>query len=260
LLGVSRSSQAAALSVEWGPIKGVPSTARSVSLTKDLRRQIAMVDAQDGQEHHVRGVSLLELLKQVKAPKAVDAVVFVYADGMRIPVKLRDTAEVDAIFIAFEHGDVRERFNETYAIQNRFELPCPKVVYGKKLSAYSPWFYPTELKSIRLVTWAAYEAQLAQPTRRVSDRSGWGLYLAHCQTCHGIGGQGATRGPDFLGHMDAYRRVPPLAVTDEREHPSLHEKVKGFTEGTMPVMNHVSSKDIGTLWRWLHHIHDSSKK
>jgi cytochrome c553 len=260
MLCLSGVSEAAPLVVEWGPIKGVAAATKSVSVTRDLQRQTSVIDSQDGQEHNVRGLSLLELLKAVKAPRAVDAVVFVYADGMQIPVKLNDKASVDAIFIALEHGDVRERFNETYPILNRFDLPCPKVVYGKKLSSHSVWFYPTELTSIRLVTWSAYEAKLAQPTRRVSDRSGWALYLAHCQSCHGIGGHGAKRAPDFLSQMDAYRRVPPHAVTDESEHPSLHEKIKGFTEGTMPVLNHLSSREIGTLWRWLHAVHKSSKK
>lgn len=60
--------------------------------------------------------------------------------------------------------------------------------------------------------------------------------------------------------MAAYRRVPALAVTDLSQHPSLHEKVKGFTEGTMPVLNHISNKEITVLWRWLHAIHAGATK
>jgi hypothetical protein len=60
--------------------------------------------------------------------------------------------------------------------------------------------------------------------------------------------------------MEAYRRVPPLAVTDVSQHPSLHEKVKGFTEGTMPVLNHIPDQEIATLWRWLHAVHASAVK
>jgi hypothetical protein len=84
--------------------------------------------------------------------------------------------------------------------------------------------------------------------------------MKNCQPCHGIGGQGAKRGPDFLSNMDAYRRVPPLAVTDVSQHPSLHEKVKGFTEGTMPVLNHMTNAEISTLWSWLHAIHRGATK
>ena len=79
--------------------------------------------------------------------------------------------------------------------------------------------------------------------------------MRHCQSCHGLGGQGATRGPDLLTATDAYRRIPALAVTDRSQQPSLHEKVKGFTEGTMPVLDHISKEEIATLWRWLHAIH-----
>ena len=114
--------------------------------------------------------------------------------------------------------------------------------------------------SIRLVTGKAFEAELAQATRRFPDRSGWPLFVQHCQSCHGIGGHGAKRGPDFLSDMDAYRRVPPLAVTDVGQHPSLHEKVKGYAEGTMPVLNHIPDKDIAAIWRWLHAIHASATK
>ncbi len=141
---------------------------------------------------------------------------------MQVPVKLRDKDQVNAIFIAFEHGDVLNRFSDTYAVHNKFDVPCPKVVYGHKVNSYSIWHHPTQLASIRLVTWAAYEAQLLQTTRRFSDRSGWPVYMTHCQSCHGIGGQGATRGPDFLSNMEAYRRVPAHALTNEGQQPSLH--------------------------------------
>jgi hypothetical protein len=43
-------------------------------------------------------------------------------------------------------------------------------------------------------------------------------------------------------------------------HPSLHEKVKGFTEGTMPDLKHISNGEVATLWRWLHTIHSGATK
>jgi mono/diheme cytochrome c family protein len=248
------------VALQLGPISGTTSATRTLTFQQGTRRQTRAYDVQDAREHNVRGVSLSDLVAQAKAPKTVDAVVFVYSDGMRIPVQLADKTEVDAIFIALEHGDARDRFSTTYPLQNKAELPCPKVVYGRPLKAYSIWLYPTQLAAIKLVTWKLYEEALAQPTRQFPDRSGWPLYMKHCQSCHGIGHQGATRGPDFLGDMDAYRRVPPLAVTDLSQHPSLHEKVKGFTPGTMPVLNHISNAEIATLWRWLHAIHRSATK
>ena len=256
----AEAAQDAAVQIELGPIKGSANAKKTVSLDQDVKRQASVYDVQDGRDHNVRGVSLLELLAKIKAPKGVDAVVFNFTDGMQIPLKLSDKAEVDALFIAFEHGDVLNKFGTTYPVHNKFDLPCPKVVFSQKVATYSVWLYPTELTSIRLVTWKSYEAFLAQPTRRVTDRSGWALYLKHCQSCHGIGKQGAQRGPDFLSNMDAYRRVPPLAVTDQSQHPSLHEKVKGFTDGTMPVLTHLTNAEVATLWRWLHAIHASGTK
>jgi mono/diheme cytochrome c family protein len=179
---------------------------------------------------------------------------------MEIPVSLRDRSQVDAVFIAFEHGNVMEQFSTKYPVAKRLDLKCPKVVYRKRESSYSHWLYPTELQSVALVSWKLYEARLLQPTRKAADPSGWPLFLKHCQACHGIGGKGAKRGPDFLGHMEAYRRVPPLAVTDLSQHPSLHEKVKGFAEGAMPTLSHIPNKEIATLWRWLHAIHKGATK
>lgn len=257
---LARAAPGSIVQVELGPIKGAPSGARAVSFDLAARRKVTVHDVQDGREHFVRGVSLRELLAQAQAPRAADTAIFSYVDGMEIPVRLRDAREVDAIFLAFQHADDTIAFEPVYPVRDRFELPCPKVVYTRPIASYSIWLYPTELRAIRLVTWRLYEAQLAQPTRDFPDRSGWPLYLKHCQSCHGIGGQGAKRGPDFLSQMDAYRRIPPLAVTDRSEHPSLHEKVKGFTDGTMPVLSHIPSRDVATLWRWLHAIFRSATK
>jgi len=248
------------LVVEIGPIPGMATFSKTFSFNAASRRKTTWYDVQDGLEHHVRGVTLTDLLAAAKAPKAADTVVFGFADGMQIPVHLRDADEVKAIFIALEHGDPMEVYDRTYLLRNRPAIPCPKVVYGLQPANYSIWLYPTKLTRLSLVSWKSYEALLAQPTRQFPDRSGWPIYLRHCQPCHGLGGQGAKRGADFLGDLDAYRAIPPLAVTDRSQHPSLHEKVKGFTEGTMPVLNHVSNDEIATLWRWLHAIHRGATK
>lgn len=243
------------LTIEVEPVTGAPPETRAISLDEAALRQARRLDVQDAREHIVRGVSLRELVLLAHAPKSVNAAIFLFSDGMQIPVHLRDSAEVDAVFIAFEHGDARERFTRTYPLAGKPELPCPKVVYSRAATAYSHWLYPTQLASVKLVSWKAHQARLAQPTRSVPNRGGWRLYERHCQACHGIGGQGATRGADFLSDMEAYRRIPPLADTDWSQQPSLHEKVKGFTDGTMPVLKHIPDAEIATLWRWLHAIH-----
>jgi hypothetical protein len=248
------------LVVEIGPISGMAATSKTLTFNAASRRKTTWYDVQDGLEHHVRGVTLTDLLALAKAPKAVDTVVFDFADGMQIPVRLRESEEVKAIFIALEHGDPMEVYGRSYLLHDKAAVPCPKVVYGREPPNYSIWLYPTKLTRLSLVSWNAYEAMLAQPTRQFPDRSGWPIYMRHCQPCHGLGGQGAKRGADFLGDLDAYRAIPPLAVTDLSQHPSLHEKVKGFTAGTMPVLNHVSNPEIATLWRWLHTIHRGATK
>jgi hypothetical protein len=248
--------------IQIGPVEGVPTSTRSVSFEQAARKQRRVFDVQDGREHNVRGVALRALLAAANAPKAADTAIVVYSDGMQIPVHLADKPTVDAVFIAFEHGDAMDRFTARYPLLGRqMELGCPKVVYGRNVGkAYSIWRYPAEFSAIKLVTWKAHEAALAQPTRRLPDRSGWPLYLKHCQPCHGLGGQGAARGSDFLTDLEAYRRIPANAETGWDEHPSLHEKVKGFVDGTMPVLDHVSSAEIATLWKWLHAVHRGATK
>jgi len=248
------------LTVEIEPLRGAAATKKTLTFDQPTRKQVTWFDVQDGYEHNLRGLPLSEVLSLAKAPKGVDAVVFSYSDGMEIPLRLDQKDEVDAIFVALEHGDARNDFSTTYTMHDQSELPCPKIVYGRKVTEFSIWIYPGALTSLRLVNWKTYEAHLAQPTRRLPDRSGWPIYMRHCQSCHGIGSLGAKRGPDFLSDMEAYRRIPAFAVTDVSQHPSLHEKVKGFAEGKMPVMTKVSNQDIGTLWRWLHAIHNSATK
>src|SRR4051794_40308078 len=125
--------------VELGPITGSAGDRRTVVADSAALRQTTWYDVQDGHEHHVRGLPLEEFLARVKAPKAADAVVFEYADGMQIPVRLRDKDEVKAIFIAFEHGDAMERFDTSYPLLNKAVLPCPKVVYGRHVTTYDIW-------------------------------------------------------------------------------------------------------------------------
>ena len=257
---VARAANSGTIEVQLGPITGVASTARTVTVDSASRRQVSWRDLQDGLDHNLRGISLGELIGYVAPPKGADTVIFTFKDGMEIPVRLADKEEVKSIFIAFEHGDAMNKFSTTYPLHNRDELPCPKIVYGRRESLYSIWLYPTAFSGVRFVTQKAYEAELAQATRRLPDKSGWPLYMKYCQSCHSIGGHGAKRGPDFLSDMDAYRRVPPLAVTEVGQQPSLHEKVKGYTEGTMPVLNQIPEKEITALWRWLHAIHASATK
>jgi len=260
LAGAALAADSGAIEVQFGPITGVANSARTVIVDSASRRQVTWRDLQDGLDHNLRGISLGELIGYAAPPKATDTVIFTFKDGMEIPVRLKDKEEVKSIFIAFEHGDAMNKFSTTYPLHNRDEVPCPKIVYGRRESLYSIWLYPTAFSGVRFVTDKAYQAELAQATRRLPDRSGWPLYMKHCQSCHSIGGHGGKRGPDFLSDMDAYRRVPPLAVTEVGQPPSLHEKVKGYTEGTMPVLNQIPEKDIVTLWRWLHAIHASATK
>jgi hypothetical protein len=257
-----RAAEPFTISVQIGPVQGGPSATRNVSLAQASRQPARVFDVQDKQEHRVRGLSLRALLAQLGAPATADVALLLYTDGMQIPVRLSDRETVDAIFIALEHGDAMDRFSTTYTLHGwERELPCPKVVYDRKPTGkYTIWRYPTQFSGIQLVTWKLHEAALAQPTRKLPDRSGWPLFLRHCQPCHGLGGQGATRGPDFLGDMAAYRQIPAHAETGWDEHPSLHEQIRGYTEGTMPVLDQVSNADISKLWRWLRAVHESATK
>src|SRR5204862_1563140 len=143
------SAQPATVDVELGPITGMSGDKRTVVIDSASRRNVTWYDVQDGHEHHVRGLSLGELIATVKPPKAADTIIFTYKDGMEIPVRLRDREEVKSIFLALGHGDAMERqYADTYPLLNAAELPCPKVVYGRRASTYSIWRYPTALATV----------------------------------------------------------------------------------------------------------------
>jgi len=262
LSAAARAAGPAAIEIQIGPVKGTAPATFTVPLDQATRLRARTFDVQDKRDHEVRGIPFRTLLALANAPKAADTALILYSDGMQVPVRLADKQTVDALFIALEHGDAKENFTTRYPLfGGTMELACPKVIYSAKVgNAYSIWRYPMELSGVRFVTWTSYEAELAQPTRAMQDRSGWPIYVRHCQPCHGIGGQGAKRGPDFLSNMDAYRRIRPHAYRGWDEPPSLHEKIKGFEDGAMPVLDHVSNADISALWRWLHAVHRGASK
>jgi len=249
------------LRVEYGPISGTANEVRSLTMNDAAQTERVLFDVQDGLEHRVRGVSLADLIKLLKLPKHADAIVFVFENGMQVPVKLADRAEVGELFIALQHGDGTRRFQSDYLIhQGDEKVPCPKVVYSRRVDGYTIWRFPNHLQALRVVTWSQHEATLAQPSRHPPTHPGWKLYAKHCQPCHGMGGQGAARGPDFISDLDAYRRIPPLSDTSPGDPPSLHEKVSGRVGGQMPTLSHIPKADILTLWRWLHAVHSGATK
>jgi len=63
--------------VELGPITGVAPSKATVVVDSASRRQASWRDVQDGLEHNVRGLSLGELVAQVKPPKAADTAIFI---------------------------------------------------------------------------------------------------------------------------------------------------------------------------------------
>ena len=249
------------LPVRLGPIAGSSSQNQVVSLNQAALVQRRLYDVQDDDEHLVRGLSLAELLRKVKPPKSADTVIFEFENGMRLKAALRDKRSVASIFVAFTHGSDLGRFDRVYRLHPRGQINCPKVVYSRKVSGFTAWRYTSRVSALRLVSWSAYQAQVAQPTRQKPRGRGWKLYARHCQSCHGFGGRGASYGPDFIsGIAAAYRRVPPLKATDKSRHPSLHEKVRGAVKGRMPSLAHISNTDIGALWRWLHKVYRGATK
>jgi hypothetical protein len=246
----------AALRLELGPFKGgVPSSVQTLQFEGSALGKTRVLDAQDGESHLVWGMPLLELVGRLKKPKGADLLVLSFDNGMVVRVPLAARGELRALFVAFAHRDARGVYGVDYPLVGGRIIPCPKLVYQRPGSAYAIWHYTSQLTSIRLADASAYEAVLLQPTRQPPAQPGWKLYLQHCQACHGMGGEGAKRAPDFIGDLAAYRRIPPLAETDLSEQPSLHEKVDGSVVGDMPSLEHIPKRDIVEIWRWLHKVH-----
>jgi len=248
------------ITIEVGPIPGVANDNRIVNFDTGARHKRQLYDAHDAKLHHVRGIELGELIAQLGAPKGADTLVLHFANGMQVPVRLADKDLIQHLFIAFEHGDPTGAFVTTYPLLAAPAIRCPKIVYTRENDPTALWRHTTQLTSVRLVNWAALQALLAQPSRQLPSVAGWKLYSRNCQPCHGMGGQGAQRGPDFISDLDAYRRVPPLAESDPSDQPSLHDKVKGRVGGDMPTLDYISNSEIKELWRFLHSVHKGATK
>ena len=251
-LAAARGADELSLSLQLGPLSSVTSEDRTLTFNAASRWSRRLFDVQSGSEVQVRGLPLTEIIKQIGRIKGADTLVFEFVNGMRVPVRLSDQDQIRQLFIAFE----------TTAPSGELSVEgCPRMIYRRETTGYTVWRFVNQLKVIHVVSWKIYEAQLAQPSRHAPTHSGWRLYEKHCQYCHGFGGQGAKRGPDFLSDLDAYRRVPPLAVTAEGAAPSLHEKVSGqIPGGEMPPLTHVPKTEIRELWQWLHQIHAGATK
>ena len=70
----------------------------------------------------------------------------------------------------------------------------------------------------------------------------------------------ATEMPQDDTMKAVHERLGPKLKDAQDQLSNINEKVKGFTEGVMPVLNHISNEDITRLWRWLHMIHAASTR
>src|SRR6476660_6559847 len=121
----------ATVQIQIGPVKDAAPSTTTVDLEKVTRLRAHTFDAQDKQEHEVRGVPLRSLLALAHAPQSADTALILYTDGMQIPVPLADKQTVDAIFIALEHGDGKDHFTNRYPLfGGTMALSCPKVIYA----------------------------------------------------------------------------------------------------------------------------------
>jgi hypothetical protein len=237
--------------VQIGPVEGVPSATRTISFEQAARKQRRVFDVQDGRQHNVRGVALRALLAAASAPKAADTALVVYSDGMQIPVHLADKSEVDAVFIAFEHGDAMDRFTARYPLLGR-QMELAEGVLDLALPGRALCDQARQLEGARgraRATDAAAAGSIglaALPqTLPAVPRPGWAGGRARIRLPH----RPRSLPPHPRQRGDRLGRAPQPAREGE-----------GLVDGTMPVLDHVSSAEIATLWKWLHAVHRGATK
>jgi mono/diheme cytochrome c family protein len=240
----------------------------SLALTEGRR-----FDAQYGKYGWYRGVSLSTLLARLHPPSAVDLALLRFANGMVVPIPLRDQRVLDQLdpFIALEMRPGPEApYTTAFAPLTRkvgayADAPVTKFVGNKVVvarmwhpavaekaqSAFSPWAFVDTLVAVELVAAAPYYAQF-EVGGTPAARAGAALFQQSCQFCHGARKVGAQFGWDFV------EPAPLYTYRKGEKRLYYHVRYRRFDAAArgqnMPALEFMTQEDAGNLWQWLEAI------
>jgi mono/diheme cytochrome c family protein len=227
-------------------------------------------DAQYGKYQWFEGVPLTALLARLKPPASVDLALLHFANGMVVPLSLRNQQMLDQLdpFIALKmrpspKGAYRSEFPPlTRKAQNYVDVPATRFSGNKMVVArlwhpalgekvqrdFSPWALADSLVAVEFVQEVPYYKQFDVDSG-AEARTGLALFQQSCQFCHGARKVGAKFGWDFV--------EPTPLYTYRKGEKRLYYHVRfrrsdAVERGqNMPALKSMTQEDAGNLWQWL---------
>jgi len=227
-------------------------------------------DAQYGKHLWFEGVPLSALIGRLKPPGSVDLALLHFANGMVVPLSLKDQHALDQLdpFIALrmrsspkgpyakefppvmkrasDYADVpATRFSGNKLVVARLWHPA----LGEKVQGdFSPWALADSLVAVEFVEAAPYYKQF-DVDASAEARAGLDLFQKSCQFCHGARKVGAKFGWDFVEPSPLYT----YRKGEKRLYYHVHfRRYDAIQRGqNMPALKSMTEADAGNLWQWL---------
>jgi mono/diheme cytochrome c family protein len=245
---------------------------RRVDLDRAASRVVERYDAQYDRVARYRGVPLGELLAGSTSDERLDLAILHFANGMAIPVPLRDRttmARLDPFVARAWSPDRRQPLGRAFPPIRRDGAvadPRPTEFSGNKIvvaerwhpalarqteAMFSPWTRADTLVGVELVASAPYYAQFDVGGEPPVQR-GLALYRGSCQFCHGARHVGAAFGWDFVDSPTIY----DAQSSAENLYQSIAYRPRNATELglLMPALGALTEEDASNLQRWLQAI------
>lgn len=241
-----------------------------IELDSLARTEGRRFDAQYDKYRWFEGVPLTALLARLKPPASVDLALLHFANGMVVPLPLRDKQLLDQLdpFIALRMraSPTAPYLTEfpplTRKAQNYVDVPATRFsgnkmvvarlwhpALGEKVQAdFSPWALADSLVAVEFVQAAAYYKQFDVDSA-AEPRKGLALFQQSCQFCHGARKVGAKFGWDFVEPAPLYTYRKGQKRLYYHVHFRRHDAVERGQQ--MPALKSMSQDDAGNLWQWL---------
>jgi cbb3-type cytochrome c oxidase subunit III len=247
-------------------------TVRTLDLDEAKLERLETYDVELGRTAEFFGLRLAPWI-EADAPDDVDLALFLFTNGVIIPIPIRDgsLARIDPfVAIAWRTGGGAwdEEFPPVASFARDAPAIFPIVFEGNKLVvrddwhpylpnaqlAFSPWRSAATLARIELTN-ACVQASEITPLPSPSSASmeakdvarGLAVYLGHCQYCHAVEGKGARLAVDLTQDRVLQEWTPAKLFT------ALRSRGTGLFEfeRRMPPHPDLERSDVADLWAWL---------
>jgi mono/diheme cytochrome c family protein len=249
-----------------------PARTRVVSVDLDRRalHEGELVDVQYGSVRHpYRFVFVDELINDYHPAADSDVALLHFANGMMIPLRFRDRAQMDRLHPAVARavrldGAWTTDLPEVRRTEIGFADARPVRFHGNKLIVAEPW-HPDLLPSTEAtftpyrftdtlvgIEFAVGDAFRAQFDVAPAEHAGLEVYQHVCAFCHGARDVGAQFGWDFVDPMpiSEYRKRD-ISLYYHLRYRAVDAPSRGLL---MPALPFLTEKDAANVLAWLREL------